>query len=208
MIRTEHREEKFIFPFVEYAPKNKREGMPLIVQLHGAGERGEGGDDLVLVDEHGFSNVIPEKEIDAIFVMPQCPANTFWAARVESIVKFIETVIEEYKIDKKRVYLLGLSMGGYGTWFTAMARPDLFEAIAPVCGGGMAWNASMLTMPVWAFHGALDTTVSFNQSKEMIDKLTALGRDVKFTVFENEGHSIQTLAMTEELIDWLLSKKK
>ena len=208
MIRTEHREEKFIFPFVEYSPKNKREGMPIIIQLHGAGERGEGGEDLVLVDKHGFSNVIAEKEIDAIFVMPQCPNNTFWAARVESIIKFIEAVIEEYRADRNRVYLLGLSMGGYGTWFTAMARPDLFAAIAPVCGGGMAWNASTLTMPVWAFHGALDETVSFNQSKEMIDKLTALGRDAKLTVFENEGHSIQTLAINEELINWLLSKSK
>ena len=208
MIRTEHREEKFIFPFVEYSPKNKREGMPIIIQLHGAGERGEGGEDLVLVDKHGFSNVIAEKEIDAIFVMPQCPNNTFWAARVESIIKFIEAVIEEYRADRNRVYLLGLSMGGYGTWFTAMARPDLFAAIAPVCGGGMAWNASTLTMPVWAFHGALDETVSFNQSKEMIDKLTSLGRDAKLTVFENEGHSIQALAINEELINWLLSKSK
>ena len=208
MIRTEHREEKFIFPFVEYSPKNKREGMPLIIQLHGAGERGEGGEDLVLVDKHGFSSVIADKEFDAIFVMPQCPNNTFWAARVESIIKFIEAVIEEYRADRNRVYLLGLSMGGYGTWFTAMARPDLFAAIAPVCGGGMAWNASTLTMPVWAFHGALDQTVSFNQSKEMIDKLTSLGRDARLTVFENEGHSIQTLAMKEELINWLLSKSK
>lgn len=208
MMRTEHREEKFIFPFVEYSPKNKREGMPIIIQLHGAGERGEGGDDLVLVDKHGFSNVIPDKEFDAIFVMPQCPKDTFWAARVESIIKFIEAVIEEYKADRNRVYLVGLSMGGYGTWFTAMARPDLFAAIAPVCGGGMAWNAATLTMPVWAFHGALDQTVSFNQSKEMIDKLTSLGRDARLTVFENEGHSIQTLAMKEELINWLLSKSK
>lgn len=208
MIRTEHREEKFIFPFVEYSPKNKREGMPIIIQLHGAGERGEGGEDLVLVDKHGFSSVIADKEFDAIFVMPQCPTDTFWAARVESIIKFTEAVIEEYRADKNRVYLLGLSMGGYGTWFTAMARPDLFAAIAPVCGGGMAWNASTLTMPVWAFHGALDQTVSFNQSKEMIDKLTSLGKDVKFTVFGNEGHSIQQLAMNEELINWLLSKSK
>ena len=208
MIRTEHREEKFIFPFVEYSPKNKREGMPLIIQLHGAGERGEGGEDLVLVDKHGFSSVIADKEFDAIFVMPQCPNNTFWAARVESIIKFIEAVIEEYKADRNRVYLVGLSMGGYGTWFTAMARPDLFAAIAPVCGGGMAWNASTLTMPVWAFHGALDQTVSFNQSKEMIDKLTSLGRDARLTVFENEGHSIQALAMNEKLINWLLSKSK
>lgn len=208
MIRTEHREEKFVFPFVEYSPKNKREGMPLIIQLHGAGERGDGGEDLALVDKHGFSNVIPGKEFDAIFVMPQCPKDSFWAARIESVVKFIETVIEEYKVDRNRVTLVGLSMGGYGTWYTAMARPDLFAAIAPVCGGGMAWNAFTLTMPVWAFHGALDQTVSPIQSKEMVDKLVALGRDVKFTVFENEGHSIQTLAMTEELINWLLSKKK
>ena len=99
-------------------------------------------------------------------------------------------------------------MGGYGTWFFAMMHPELFAAIAPICGGGMAWNAPSLTMPVWAFHGDLDKTVSFVHSNEMVEKLKSLGRNVKFTVFEGEGHSIQHLAYTAELLDWLLASQK
>lgn len=208
MNRIEHREEKWLFPFVEYSPKVKKDNMPVIIQLHGAGERGNGSDELFLVDKHGFSNVIGEKEYDCIFIMPQCPQNQFWAGRVESVTKFIEDVIKEYRVDKSRVYLTGLSMGGYGTWFTAMARPELFAAIAPVCGGGMAWNAGVLDMPVWAFHGDIDKTVSPIHSEEMVQKLQEAGKNVKYTVFEGVGHAIQTLAFTDELISWLLAQKR
>ena len=154
MKRIEHREEKWLFPFVEYSPKEMKENLPLIIQLHGAGERGSGKEELSLVDFHGFSKEISDKEYPALFIMPQCDKNTFWSARVESVIKFIESIVEEYKVDATRVYLTGLSMGGYGTWVTAMARPDLFAAIAPVCGGGLAWNAEMIVnMPIWNFHG-------------------------------------------------------
>jgi len=208
MKRVEHREEKWVFPFVEYSPENIREGMPLIIQLHGAGERGDGGESLKLVDVHGFYHVIKDEEYDCIFIMPQCPEESFWAARVESIIKFIEQLKKEYKVDEDRVYLTGLSMGGYGTWYTAMARPDLFAAIAPVCGGGMAWNAHTLKMPVWTFHGMDDTTVSPIQTEEMVKAIENCGGDVRFSKFEGVGHAVQTYAYTNELIEWFLSKKR
>ena len=171
MKRTEHRESKWKFPFVEYSPSETTgdERLPLVIQLHGAGERGEGYDDLCLVDVHGFSKIIKDKEIKCIFVMPQCPKESFWAARIESILEFIEQIKAEYNVDPDRVYLTGLSMGGYGTWYTAMARPDMFAAIAPVCGGGMAWNAGVLKMPVWAFHGAEDKLVPCFMVKEIYE---------------------------------------
>ncbi len=122
MKRIEHREGNLIFPFVKYSPEVKSGKLPLIVQLHGAGERGS-GEDIEKVDVNGFSKYLKNAEHNCIVVMPQCPENTFWAARVESIIRFIEKLIEEFDIDKDRVYLTGLSMGGYGTWFTAMARP-------------------------------------------------------------------------------------
>ena len=210
MKRTEHREEKWEFPFVEYSCEPAEENMPLIIQLHGAGEKGDGSEEnLAKVDVHGFSKLlktdIPQK---CIVVMPQCPENSFWAARVESLVKFIEHLIDEFHADKTRVYLTGLSMGGYGTWYTAMARPDLFAAIAPVCGGGMAWNAGVLDMPIWTFHGVDDPTVSVNQSDEMVEALKALNADVTYTRMDGVEHNAWDYAYNEKLLDWLLSKKR
>lgn len=208
MNRVEHREEKWEFPFVEYSCDKKADKLPLIVQLHGAGERGDGKEDLKMVDVHGFSKYLKDAEHDCIVVMPQCPKDTFWAARVESIISFIEHLIEEYNVDEDKVYLTGLSMGGYGTWFTSMARPDLFAAIAPICGGGMAWNAGVLNMPIWAFHGADDPVVSPTQSDEMVAKLKEINADVTYTRIDGVGHDVWEYAYNRELIEWLLSKKR
>ena len=209
MNRFEHREEKWEFPFVEYSPENMgEEKLPLIVQLHGAGERGCGGQMLGLVDEHGFSKIFKETEYACIAVMPQCPKDTFWAARVESLISFVERLIREYPVDPDRVYLTGLSMGGFGTWFTAMAKPELFAAIAPVCGGGMAWNAMVLKMPIWAFHGAEDPIVHPRNSDEMVENLKARGYDVTYSRLEGVKHNAWDYAYTPELLEWLLSKKR
>lgn len=205
MIRTEHREDKWMFPFVSYSPTEKSGALPLIIQLHGAGERGDGKESLSLVDFHGFSKVIADKEFPCLFVMPQCPADSFWAAKVESIIAFIRQLTEEFDVDPKKIYLTGLSMGGFGTWYTAMARPDLFAAIAPVCGGGMAWNAPVLSMPIWAFHGACDTVVSPSQSDEMVAVLKSVGADVKYSRIEGVGHDVWKCAYNEELIEWMLN---
>ena len=210
MNRTEHHESKWSFPFVEYSPKKRTAKLPLVIQLHGAGERGQGKEQLSLVEVHGFPKLFKDGDYscNCIFVFPQCPEDSFWAAKVESITAFIEQLKSEYDIDEDRVYLTGLSMGGFGTWYTAMARPDLFAAIAPVCGGGMAWNAGVLNMPVWVFHGAKDTTVSPTQSDEMVERLRALGKDVTYTRIEGVGHNAWEYAYNRELLAWLLSKKR
>jgi predicted peptidase len=140
--------------------------------------------------------------------MPQCPKESFWAARVESILKFIEKLKAEFSADEDRVYLTGLSMGGFGTWFTAMAKPSEFAAIAPICGGGMAWNASVLNMPIWAFHGAKDTLVDPFHSDDMVRALKENGKDVTYTRVDNVGHNVWENAYNAELVDWLLSKKR
>lgn len=205
MNRIEHREDKWIFPFVEYSNMKTAEKFPLVIQLHGAGERGWGKDDLAGVDVHGFSKIIRDADFECIFIMPQCPPDTFWVAKIESIIMFIEQIKNEYNVDENRVYLTGLSMGGYGTWFTAMARPDLFAAIAPVCGGGMAWNAEVLKMPIWTFHGAEDTVVSPYHTDEMVQKLNELNADIKYTRIDNVGHDVWENAYNENLLEWLLN---
>lgn len=217
MIRVEYKEAKWRFPFVAYLPeayaaaqKVEEESvkLPLIVQLHGAGERGHGAEELHLVDVHGFSKMMDQVDENCIFVMPQCPADTFWAARVESIIVFIEQVIKAFPVDEKRVSLTGLSMGGFGTWYTAMARPELFACIAPHCGGGMAWNAGRLDMPVWVFHGTADKTVSVNQSDEMVEKLRELGREVTYSRLDGVGHNVQDYSFGKELLEWMLRQKR
>lgn len=208
MKRIEHNESKWKFPFAEYVSDDADKKLPLIIQLHGAGERGEGGEDLYLVDVHGFTDVVKDKEYECRIIMPQCPKDTFWAARVESILEFIEQLKAEFNVDEDKIYLTGMSMGGFGTWFTAMAKPDIFAAIAPVCGGGMPWNAGVLTMPIWAFHGALDDVVTPRHSDEMVEKLEAIGADVTYSRVDGVYHAVWDVAYTEELLNWLLSKKK
>ena len=149
-----------IFPFISYIPESISEHPALIVQLHGAGERGNGGADLDKVLKHGLSHIVNDNNLkDCILVMPQCPSDSFWVAKIESLKAFIDRIITLYNIDTSRIYLCGLSLGGFGTWYTAMAYPELFAAIAPCCGGGMAGNAGVLKMPIWTFHGKEDTDV-------------------------------------------------
>ena len=197
------------FPFIAYIPDKISEHPALLVQLHGAGERGDGNDELDRVLVHGFSKIATDDNLkDCILVMPQCPNDSFWVAKVESIKSFIDKTIAEYSIDESRVYLTGISMGGFGTWYTAMAYPDIFAAIAPCCGGGMAWNAEVLKMPVWAFHGLSDTVVSPNHTIEMVEKLKAFNENLKVSLFERVGHNAWDYAYKDELLTWLLSHKK
>ena len=208
MKRTEHREENWLFPFVAYEPEAQIEKLPLILQLHGAGERGYGKGDLHTVDNHGFSALLKNADYPCLFVMPQCPPDAYWPTRVESILTFIDQLKKDYPIDVDRVYLTGLSMGGYGTWLTAQARPDLFAAIAPVCGGGLSWAADVLKMPIWTFHGAEDKTVRPYHTEEMVMKLQECGADVQYTALEDVAHNAWDYAYTDELVHWLLSKKR
>lgn len=197
-----------IFPYIAYIPDNISKHPALLIQLHGAGERGNGGDDLDLVLVHGFSKIVSDENLkDCVLIMPQCPADSFWVARIESLREFIMHMMQLYCVDTSRVYLCGLSMGGFGTWYTAMAYPSLFAAIAPCCGGGMAWNAATLNMPIWAFHGLEDICVSPNQTKEMVDALKPINPDLKYNFYEGVGHNSWDKAFSEETLNWLLSHR-
>ena len=198
-----------LFPYIAYIPDNVSDHPALLFQLHGAGERGNGGDQLELVLFHGFSKIVNDDNLkDCILIMPQCPTDSFWVAKIESLYAFIDRMVETYHADPDRLYLCGLSMGGFGTWYTAMAYPEKFAAIAPCCGGGMAWNAGVLKMPIWTFHGLDDPTVSPNQTIEMVEKLKTSNPRLKYDLYEGVGHASWELAFTEDTLKWILAQKK
>ena len=207
IIRQENNET--IFPYIAYIPDNISSHPALLIQLHGAGERGNGGNDIDKVLIHGFPNIVNDSNLNnCILIMPQCPVNSFWVAKIESIRKFIDEIILKFSVDTNRVYLCGLSMGGFGTWYTAMAYPELFAAIAPCCGGGMAWNAQTLQMPIWAFHGLNDTVVSPNHTIEMVEALKSTNLNLKYDLYEGVGHGSWGKAFSEQTLNWILSQTK
>jgi len=177
---------------------------PLLVFLHGAGER---GDDLELVKKHGPPKKIAAGEsMPLIVASPQCPKDDWWEPNTVMIL--IEGLEKKLKIDPDRIYLTGLSMGGFGTWNTATRYPDKFAAIAPICGGGSDFMAGrrLEEMPVWCFHGGKDTSVPIEQSRRIIDTLRAKGNDqVKFTIYPEAGHDSWTASYDNpKLYDWFL----
>ncbi len=197
-----------IFPYIAYISDDLSDHPALIVQLHGAGQRGSGGEALENVLVYGFPLSVNDNNLhDCILLFPQCPWDSFWVAKIESLKRFLDGFVQEYSIDPDRISLCGISMGGYGTWYTAMAYPDYFAAIAPCCGGGMAWNASVLNMPIWTFHGKEDIVVSPTQTIEMVEKLKVNG-NINFTFYDGVGHDCSSLAFTEELLQWLLAQHK
>jgi len=196
------------FPYIAYIPETVSSHPGLLLQLPGAGERGSGGDALEKVLIHGFPKIANDENLgDCILIMPQCPEESFWVAKIESLRSFVDKMILQFSADPTRIYLCGLSMGGFGTWYTAMAYPDLFAAIAPCCGGGMAWNAQTLKMPVWAFHGLLDTVVSPNHTLEMVAQLKETNPALQYDFYEDVGHDSWNRAFSEQTLKWLLSQK-
>lgn len=197
------------FPYIAYIPDGAAESPALIIQLHGSGERGKGGDELDRVLIHGLPNHASDEVLkDCILLLPQCPEESFWTAKTETLKSFTELFAEEYGVDRDRIYLCGLSMGGYGTWYFAEAYPKIFAAIAPCCGGGMAWNAGVLTMPVKAFHGLKDTAVRPENTIEMIEYMKSCGLQPECVLYEDVGHDSWKRAFTPELVEWFFKHRR
>lgn len=178
---------------------------PLVLFLHGAGEAGS---ELSKVKVHGPPKIVEAKgPFPFILVSPQCPGRG-WNPDVLNAL--LDSVIKQYRVDKDRVYLTGLSMGGYGTWTLAAAHPERFAAIAPICGGGNPADAPKLAkLPIWVFHGAKDPTVPIRRSEEMVEALKAAGANPKFTVYPEAGHDSWTATYDNpEFYQWLLSQKR
>jgi predicted peptidase len=185
---------------------------PLILFLHGHGESGE---DVNAVMKHGLPKVVAQQpDFPFIVVAPQCPWHTWWPELAESLDALLDQVMTTYAVDPRRVYLTGLSMGGFGTWYLGATRPQRFAAIAPICGGGYWFHGfpdqvrTLKATPVWAFHGAKDEIVPLAASEQLVETLQACGGDVRFTVYPDATHDSWTETYNNpELYTWFLQHK-
>lgn len=198
----------------DYQPKSSKR-WPLMLFLHGAGERGS---DLQLVTKHGPPKLVKtQPDFPFILVSPQCPAGQTWDNDV--LLALLEEVLAKYRVDASRVYLTGLSMGGYGTWSLGLAHPERFAAIVPICGGGdpikaflgsRDYQQALRSLGVWAFHGAKDSVVTVQESERMVSALRRIGcQDVQLTIYPEANHDSWTQTYANpRLYDWLLAHQR
>ncbi|MEJ7590409.1 MAG: alpha/beta hydrolase-fold protein [Planctomycetaceae bacterium] len=194
--------------YLLYLPKDydAQESWPVVLFLHGSGER---GNDLELVKKHGPPKLVSEgREFPFILVSPQCPKDRSWEP-IE-ITALLDEVIRNKKVDVDRIYVTGLSMGGFATWELAAFAPERFAAISPICGGGEPyWTRRFPHLPTWAFHGAKDLGVPLERSQEMIDAMKEKGGTPKLTVYPDAEHDSWTETYNNpEFYEWLLAQKR
>lgn len=195
-------------PYLLYLPKeyniSELKRVPLLLFLHGAGGR---GDDLELVKRNGLPQLISQgHDYPFIVVSPQCPERESWRSYLDALKGLIDEIIANYTVDTARIYLTGISMGGYGAWALAIANPNLFAAVVPICGGGDPDKVCTIShVPVWAFHGAKDTIVPPERTQEMVESLKCCDGNVQFTIYPEAGHDSWTETYNNPaLYAWLL----
>ena len=213
-------------PYRFYDPK-LGENRPLLVFLHGAGERGIDNDKHLSVPVSPF---VPDYGIDfekygAYYLVPQCAeghqwVDTPWAEGAYDQSKvpiskhlyaakaLIDDIVEKYKIDKNRIYITGCSMGGFGTWDMITRFPGYFRAAMPICGGGAPAKAELIKdMPIWTFHGDADSAVPVDGTREMYEALKACGSDAIYTEIKGWGHHAWKFVNDSKCVyDWLFTR--
>jgi predicted peptidase len=194
--------------YLLYFPKDYLEdkSLPLILFLHGAGER---GDDLKLVTKQGIPKLIEEgKDFPFVVVSPQCPTDKKW--NTKALIALIDEIISKHNIDEDRIYVTGLSMGGNGTWRLAAEIADRLAAVIPICGWSDPFDiCSLGNLPVWAFHGAKDLIVPATSSQVLVDRINYCKGNAKITIYPDAGHDSWTETYNNpEIYEWLLSHSK
>ncbi len=230
----EFSDDNATLPYRLLLPKNYDEGKsyPLVVVLHGAGERGNDNEAQLTHGADIFLNQDFRDEHEAIVVFPQCPEESYWSnvdkkrvqmsftftfspdgeatVAMKSLQNLIQNLQENYKIDKDRMYAGGLSMGGMGTMELVRRNPDLFAAAFAICGGAHPDTAPIMkNTKWWVFHGDADVVVDYKHSVNMVSALKAARAEVKFTTYEGVNHNSWENAFAEpELLPWLFSHSK
>lgn len=221
---------RILFP-KKFDPSKK---YPLIIVLHGAGERGNDNEAQIKYGPKLFLNDTIRQNYPAIVVFPQCPKDGFWSnVKIEqnattnkfvfnfqeggeptramtALLGLVDQMLDKPFVSKKQVYVGGLSMGGMGTFEILRRKPKIFAAAFAICGGDNTNNAEKYKkVPLWIFHGAKDSVVPFDHSQVMVDALKAAGADPKFTIYSNDDHNSWDDAFAEpQLIPWLFSHSK
>lgn len=213
---------------IAFPDYNPSETYPVVLFLHGAGERGNDNEAQL---KWGVQNFVTDQVMmahSAIVIAPQCPANSQWsnfegdrqkepptlagqpARPLEMTMQVLDQVIENSAVDTTRIYITGLSMGGFGTWDALARWPERFAAAVPVCGGGAPSTVEqMVDIPIWAFHGAQDATVPPELSREMIHALQEVGAKPGYTEYPGVGHFSWIQAYSDPyMMDWLFSQQK
>ena len=215
-------------PYRLLIPKqyHKTTSYPLVLFLHGSDERGTDNIKQLYVGLNIFADDKMMRRYPCFIAAPQCPAGMKWVdvnwkeerhsmrenptPALAMAIELVEELQLEFSIDKKRLYITGYSMGGFGAWEAIERRPDLFAAAVPVCGGGdeaKAFRAAR--MPVWAFHGALDKIVKVSRSRNMIDAIVLAGGMPRYTEYPDINHFSWGLAYSDpHLFEWLFKQKK
>ncbi|GAA5035276.1 phospholipase [Marivirga lumbricoides] len=206
---------------------------PLLLFLHGAGERGSDNEKQLVHGSKLFLDAQNRQKNPAVVIFPQCPKDDYWAKvgvdRSENgntfdfdysgdpnkslglVMNLLDSMLKKDFVEQERVYVMGLSMGGMGTFEILYRKPKTFAAAVPICGGGDPATVKKYAKKVdlWVFHGAKDDVVPPSYSKEMVAALKAKKANVKFTVFPNANHNSWDPAFAEPgLLDWLFSQSK
>lgn len=194
--------------YLLHAPKDIKAKKPLIVFLHGSGEK---GNDLEKVKVHGPFKYLKTNTLDAYVLAPQCPENEYWDA--ETLYRLIQNILKVNNIDEKRIYLTGLSMGGWGAWNLAFAHPDMFAALVPIAGFvdrvPLIENCKVKDIPIRIFHGLLDDVVDVNESVKIYKKLKPCSTDIELTIFDDANHDSWTRVYDNpEIYEWMMKQVK
>lgn len=208
------------FDYQLYLPPQLKviESTPLIVFLHGIGQRGTGG---FLPTEGMYATVLRQQlsRIPAVVLLPQCRAGSYWSDPVmdKMVMRQIAETSKEFGVDENRVYLIGVSMGGYGVWHFAYEHPQKFAALVSICGGSSITKGDRFSplaeaigkTPAWLFHGADDQIVQVSESRQIVEALKKHQAPVKYNEYPNVGHNVWLNALAEkELIPWLLEQRR
>jgi len=202
--------KKVYYQYLLYLPKNDAAGekrWPLLLFLHGSGERGK---NLERIKVHGPPKLIEQGvEFPFIIVSPQCSRGQWWDE--DKLDALLDEVIAKYAVDEDRVYVTGLSMGGFGTWALACRYPERFAAIMPISGGGITYRAreKLKDIPVLAFHGAKDPVVPVSESKRMVEAVKQVGGKATLIVYPEAEHDAWTRTYrNSKVYSWLLGHRR